>query len=219
MMTQVRRTIEKDGFAFLPRFRPEAASLAVAAEIGTPVKLGLLPEVQVLRPREQRVSPDSIYSGNYGLDEFPLHTDLAHWHRPPRYILLRCRVGSPVKTWVVDGDSLVETVGRVVLERGLVRPRRPILGRKCLLRLYQRVGDSHLLRWDDLFLEPAAESGVVAMMAIAAHLGACERRGFCLEEEADTLVIDNHRMLHGRSLVSKASLARCVERIYLRELL
>lgn len=40
-------------------------------------------------------SGPNTYSGLFGLEEFPLHTDLAHWHSPPRYILLRVLTSKP----------------------------------------------------------------------------------------------------------------------------
>ena len=88
------------------------ATAEAAARFGVPLTLPGFDTVQTLRPIEKDVSPPNTYSGNYGTDEFPLHTDMAHWAVPPRYLLLRCVIGAAsVATRLLDGRQLVATIG------------------------------------------------------------------------------------------------------------
>ena len=173
-------------------------------------------EVQVLTPRHSEQAPPNTYSGNFGTQSFPLHTDLAHWYLPPRYFALRCVVGSRhVATNLVDVKDLISAVGRANLIRALVRPRRPLKRNLPLLRLLARLKDgSEIFRWDSLFVAPATNESKAVCETVKDHLASFEPIEMRLENPGDTLILDNWRMLHGRSEVSATDELRRVERAY-----
>lgn len=146
-----------------------------------------------------------------------MHTDLAHWQKPPRYIVLRCIKGfDAVATLVVDGSAVVRNIGERVLSRALVQPRRPNNGHLPLLRLYQRdLGSAGLLRWDEVFIRPATPAGAVGISRMKELLATVERNQILLRSPGDTLIIDNWRVLHGRSSIAEACTERIIERAYL----
>ena len=85
-----------------------------------------IPTVQTLKPRTERQAPKSHYSGIFGLDEFPLHTDLAHWAMPPRYFMLRCIHGSPdVTTKLLPATVMMDAVGSAGSATGLGQAAAP----------------------------------------------------------------------------------------------
>jgi L-asparagine oxygenase len=91
MTHSLKSVVAKHGYAFIGEYRLRASTVDVANEIGhtiTPWEGGL---IQELVPRA--TAPPNTYSGIYGIDRFPFHTDLAHWRLPPRYLLLRCLNG------------------------------------------------------------------------------------------------------------------------------
>lgn len=165
-------------------------------------------------------APPNVYSGNYGTEIFPLHTDLAHWSVPPRYLVLRCRVGTTdVTTRLVDGEALAAAFGEAALRRTLVRPRRPVQGKLCLLRVIDYpMPRVRCIRWDSLFVEPASHLSAQRIDALQTWLSAVVPRDVILERTGDTLIIDNWRMLHGRSAVGISPRHRKIERVYLKEL-
>lgn len=202
---------------FLPAYRPTDDTRTVASTLGTIAALPDVPQVQVLKPRDSSDAPPNIYSGTFGFDSFPLHTDLAHWYVPPRYFLLRCVVGSPdVTTPIFDGLELVRMIGANRLRGALIQPRRPIAGHRNLLRLLDisrhRVAR---FRWDEHFNVPATASSRYTCEAVAAALASATTTAIALVIPGDTLIVDNWRMLHGRSPVQKVSINRRVERAYL----
>ncbi len=220
-MRPVSDTLREQGYAFLPAFRRGEGTAAALRAIATVAVLPGLAEVQVLRPRLVGDSPPNIYSGNFGHGEFPLHTDLAHWFLPPRYLALRCIQGAArVATRIVDGHRIVNTVGDLRLRRALVRPRRPVGGQRHLLRLHEgRLGDGSLLRWDSLFVVPASDDSDCTCAAVRTCLLSMSPMDMVLCDSGDTLILDNWRMLHGRSAIDPSSLGRCVERVYMRAIL
>lgn len=217
----IRSVLDQQGFAFIPSHVPEQEPLQAFGHLGVVVTVGAQSDTQSLRPRRLEEAPRNIYSGNYGLSEFPLHTDLAHWYVPPRYLALRCIVGaSNVDTRLLDGRSIERKIGRCTLRRTLVQPRRPLNGRLPLLRILdepQNLGT--LIRWDCLFIKPASDASADTFNRIQAVLSESPPIRVALASPGDTLIIDNWRMLHGRSAVPRDALQRHVERAYLGMLL
>ena len=195
---------------------PETSGVAAFSGLGSVVRLPGVAEVQVLSPRHTNHAPPNTYSGNFGVQMFPLHTDLAHWFLPPRYFALRCVIGSRhVSTNLVDFKELISVVGRRQLMRALVRPRRPLNRSRPLLRLLSRREDgSELFRWDSVFVVPATNESQVIYETVADGLASIEPMEVSLKNPGDTLVLDNWRMLHGRSQVSTGDETRRVERAY-----
>jgi L-asparagine oxygenase len=216
----VRERVADQGFAFLANFRPKESSQRALARLGTLLGVPEFGEVQTLRPKRPKASTPNTYSGNFGHGVFPLHTDLAHWSRPPRYLALRCLSGSDdVATLVLNGDDLVAKIGPVTMRRALVQPRRPLAGMRVLLRLRECGDDKEpLIRWDALFLRPATPSSRETFQEIEAYLCTAKPTTIVLLKRGDTLLLDNWRMLHGRARVPKIARDRHIERAYLREL-
>ena len=196
------------------------ATAEAAARFGVPLTLPGFDTVQTLRPIEKDVSPPNTYSGNYGTDEFPLHTDMAHWAVPPRYLLLRCVIGAAsVATRLLDGRQLVATIGELALMRALVRPRRPLENRRTLLRLLDwRDGSDRFIRWDYLFIAPATKASAATFTAVSSYAQQATPHEIVLRAPGDTLVIDNWRMLHGRAKVGDGASARRIDRVYIDKL-
>jgi alpha-ketoglutarate-dependent taurine dioxygenase len=155
----------------------------------------------------------------FGHDQFPLHTDLAHWRFPPRFLMLRCIIGfDAVSTLLIDGARVIETINQTIFSRALVRPRRPVDHSLPLLRLYDRQkGDRGLLRWDEVFIRPASRVGELGVTKLKECLTRCKPMSIPLANQGDTLIVDNWRMLHGRSPVLAACQARIIERAYLED--
>ncbi len=216
-MNSIRNLVGENGFTVVPRLSAHATALEIAASLGDPVKLGDLQMVQRLVP--QTASTPNTYSGNFGVGRFPIHTDLAQWRLPPRYLMLRCVKGhADVPTLVLDGDKIVTALGAETMRRALVRPRRPQGGAVRLLRLLDAKQGAEILRWDGLYLKPASRIGELVYAAMHECIDAMKPETISLVDEGDTLIIDNWRMLHGRSAVSEDHRDRCLERVYLRSL-
>ena len=215
----VRRAVILDGVAFVPRWQRGMTTDELATRIGTALKLGKATVAHQIVPK--RTDTPNTYSGMYGFSEFPLHTEMAHWRDPPPYMMLRCVRGhASVATMVLDGRKLIDEIGEAVLARSLVKPRRPIRGAFHLLSLYRatRFGTEPLLRWDEAFIVPASPAGAVGTELVRSALGQIEPIHFSLADPGDTLILDNWRMLHGRSALTAIESNRIIERVYMGHL-
>lgn len=142
----------ENGYVFFPAYQPEKSGTQIAGSFGQLLSLGKGDPVHQLIPNIRGAATPNTYSGIYGLEQFPFHTDFAHWRNPPRYVMLRCVIGfEEVPTFLVDGFRLVNQVGPNLLARALVQPRRPINGRLPLLRVYQPKDTASVVRWDEVF--------------------------------------------------------------------
>lgn len=215
-MSELRDQISERGYAVLPAFATEVPVEEAIRGLGDVLRLGEGPAVHRIVPMAREATTPNTYSGLYGLDAFPFHTDMAHWREPPRYLFLRCVVGfAEVPTLLVDGSRIVDEAGRAVLSRALVQPRRPVRGEMPLLRLYRPGRDFGLLRWDDVFIRPASRAGEFGVERFREALRDVTRTEVPLLEPGDTLVVDNWRMLHARAPVPAGCEGRILERAYL----
>lgn len=213
-------SVRDKGYAFSQDFPAELPIGDLISVLGNASDLGPRASVSELRPHRTQDQPLNTYSGNYGLGEFPLHTDMAQWHIPPRYILLRCMVGfAEVPTTLVDGLSLIGRLGAANLTRALVRPRRPMQGKLSLLRLLQPIDDGdHILRWDQKYIKAASVTGEQVLGSFRALLASTPNLHVPLRRSGDILLLDNWRMLHGRAQVPDHCRGRLIERAYLGSL-
>lgn len=131
----VASVVRRDGYCLALRWHQHRSTIHIGRVLGNVLRPGALlpgthiPTVQTLQPRRVTESPRNQYSGEYGLGEFPLHTDLAHWARPPRYFALRCRIGSSaVVTRLLPSSAIESALGKATLRRAVVRSRRPPRG-------------------------------------------------------------------------------------------
>lgn len=154
------------GFAFMPSFYAEAGSNDVVDVLGRRCS-GPVGHLHRLIPTAASIGSPNTYSGRYGFDEFPFHTDLAHHLAPPPYLLLRCVRGhEAVRTQLIDGAEIIQAVGPSLLTRALVQPRRPRNGRRPLMSIWEPHVGQGQLRWDPEYLKPASSAGEAAMCSM-----------------------------------------------------
>lgn len=215
--------VERTGFAYGTVGARNVSTAELAASFGLVVDIPrFLPganieTVQTLLPCRNKDSSPYRYSGRFGLQEFPLHTELAHWAVPPRYLSLRAVCGSEVQTLVLTWDFVCSQMPSKFLRRALLRPRRlPPTGAFTALRVVTSVDSLDVFRWDTVFLAPLNPSACV----LGEFLKSATRKSttVTLRDADDVLLIDNWRTLHGRSAVDMRSLGRRIERVYLEEL-
>lgn len=216
-MQSIRDEVHARGFAFRSACDPHLANDALALQVGVPITLSSECPVHFLTPAPKEHRTPNSYSGIYGLGAFPLHTDLAHHRVPPRYFMLRCSVpDDSVGTTLADSGEIIASVGASLLSRAVVQPRRPRNGIRPLLRLFDP--SLHLFRWDGEFIRPASDAGSQAVFAVSNALKRQRVTEMRLSRLGDLLVIDNWRMLHGRTPVPPSSRGRRVARVYLESL-
>jgi L-asparagine oxygenase len=224
----IHEELRTNGYAFRKRWLLNASTEELASSVGEVLRVTQLlpgsniPLVQSLVPRPTNKGRANDYSGVFGLSTFPLHTDLAHWASPPRYLLLRCVNGSSrVATNVLPVTALEAALGAACLRRAVARPRR--VGRSgahvLLPILLEAPGSQLYVRWDSLFLVPMNEgSKRIADVLAAGRWHADELLQFHLIDQGDTLILDNCRCLHGRSRATWRDTHRKVERVYLSDI-
>ena len=213
-MTPLLRRIQSDGFVDLDQFDPDLTHGDAVRDIAKMVGAKVLVEPQELAVSEARSKGLNTFGGNYGLRKLPIHTDLAHWYRPPRYVMLRCVVGSPtVSTQVLHYRDLEPQVPIALMKRAMFSPRRRLDGKMYLLHMLA----DQVFRWDELFLEPKNRPALEVRRLLLEGAERMNPINIVLERPGQALLIDNWHALHGRSAVPTAATGRRLERIGLTQ--
>lgn len=212
----LKESIDFDGFAFIQACEPKVPTEKLLSLIANLEDYSNEGPVHTLTPKCAQTSKRNTYSGVFGLDAFPLHTDLAHWQVPPRYFALRCISGSKyVETKLLDSRILISQFGVNCLENEIVMPRKKIRGMNRAFSIFEQ--SKNIFRWDEVFLKPCLRAS--RFEEIAKCISIMPTRNIKLSEYGDLLLVDNWRMLHGRGNVTQAGLSRVIDRVYIRELL
>ena len=174
--------------------------------------------VQELRPKTSSSYFSNRYHGNFGLDEYPAHSDLAHWSRPPRYLVLRSLIGFVnVSTHIYRTQDIEEFLSSNLIQDSVFIPRKNFGAAVPLSMKILRAG-AFSIRWDPLFIIPLNMSAKACAGILSTPEFRARRIEISLSEEGDTLLIDNWKTLHGRSAVPEDAKSRLIERVYLEEI-
>lgn len=174
-----------------------AQLLCLARKLGTPIagRRGQL--VEPILPRDEQHAENHSLSALYGLGELPMHIDTSHYLRPARFLLIGCvdPGASQAKTRLADTTKIEFTTGALALLHSA-----PLLVRSGRRSFYSTILDRgrDYCRYDPGCMEPIDQRGVEAMATMRA---AIEQSPIELHSwrAGDILMIDNWRMLHGRT--------------------
>ena len=101
-MISIGNEVRNVGYVHLSAYEPGKSTEEVLYSLGTPLSLGTGSPVHQLTPKPKERSTPNTYSGIFGYSQFPLHTDLAHWRLPPRFMVLRCIRGFSAVSTLLD---------------------------------------------------------------------------------------------------------------------
>lgn len=212
-VAQLRQTLECSGWSVVPL--PADADLRALIPVLRPHLAGRADRIGIERvsPKRRDQARAGTLSARYGLGPFPLHTERAHWRRPPRFVVFRS-VGNPTDRPTTLADS------------------HQLSGRNDLITWLHDV--PWKVEWNEASFEtrvlmPDAESRWQVRYdpccmtvcrpehrELQAELDE-ELQRFSLEEHhwtRDTaLVIDNWRVLHGRGSSARIDHDRVLERL------
>jgi alpha-ketoglutarate-dependent taurine dioxygenase len=205
-----------DGFAIQDDIDRESL-LGLANHFGTPVPDWRVPDlIRDLRPVGTLSAPRHSLAGRYGLGPFPFHTETAYWRRPARFLMLYCvNPGSGDRgTFLCDSREafLPEELGRMTKDLWVVsRIRKPFLATTA-----ENTIAGTLFRYDAECMRPAHPRPSDMQEKISSRLA--DARHVPVEwTQRRLLVVDNHRMLHGRGPSLSADVDRHLLRILVQE--
>ncbi|ASK68016.1 hypothetical protein CF168_03560 [Shewanella bicestrii] len=214
----VKKELSRKGFVFIPKWNVNQTINELAGNLGSIVKISdylnhsMISDAQLISPKDKDNALKNQYSGEFGLDAFPLHTDLAHWSQPPNYLMLRCIKGDErVATKILPLDIIKDMLEQHGIRRSVVKSR----GRNgCLFPLLFNVNGECFIRWDSYFLEPINENArVIRKLMLTREVWELAIDVY-LVNFGDTLILNNHAILHGRSNIPSNFTERKIERIY-----
>jgi hypothetical protein len=211
--------LQRSGWALVPTKNPAEGMRCIAATLGEIIQPERAPAIHQLRATTESEARNGTYSSRFGLGAFPLHTDMANWTTPPRYVLLRHHSGAEdIQTLLFDSGVLIEALGSDLFRQGVWSARGP-RGRFLCNVLSRRRG-RQLFRWDVQALTPQTLEAQRASDAIGSYLNQTADRDIVpvkLGGREVVLVLDNWRIMHARPSVPSSSASRTLERIFVGE--
>jgi hypothetical protein len=173
------------------------ALVELGERLGTRVAARAGSLYEVIQPLSANDAHPRSLSARYGLSTLPFHTELSHRPKPCRYLLLGCvDPGSPAAaTLLLDWRTLGFSQDELAfLEETPVLVRT---GRRSFYSTILARGGA-FLRYDPGCLEAVDDRGRRAMQLIHDRAAAAPFDAHHWRE-GDILIIDNWRVLHGRS--------------------
>jgi L-asparagine oxygenase len=218
----MRRQLAATGrYEFLTRSATELVEFA--ASRGNPV--AITPKARIidtLTVMHDRDAPRHSLSAIHGTAGFPLHTDAAHRRHPPRWIVLRC-----VDPGCDDRPTLIADAHQLdLIGARLSETRRAVWSVRTGVRsflasaLFPRTRRERVsgladlgLRYDLGCMRPADPAFVAAATLLAEGIDRLPHDAISWEPGL-TMVLDNWRMLHGRSAGTDGNVSvRRLERV------
>jgi hypothetical protein len=220
LISFAKKALAEEGWCF---FRDSALAndiLKTASLFGDPVYQPGVPTVAILKPRERAIARPNSTSELYGYDAFPIHTDMAHWPLPPRYIVMRSSiVVAGLPTMLIDScDLQLDSFAYEQWCRAswlVSKVRQPYL---CSMFFDHEGGRG--IRWDVCTMSPYGKTAAAVVLDITATFHRLlESSPIVIDWQSsdDILIVDNWRMLHMRPSIHKAAKDRTLERVLVKE--
>lgn len=187
----------------------------LAASLGVPVPARRAEStVSVLRPTAAGDARPNSLSARYSTGSFPFHVDTAHWSVPCRYIVLGCLDPGAGNRKTLLLDTATIPLSDEQRELLVSTPFRVVNGRQSFFSTITKQGRS-FVRYDPGCMRAATGEGKRAL-AVFAPCAWSDRVAEICWQKGNVLVIDNWRVLHGRSDAKASDPLRKLMRVYVR---
>jgi alpha-ketoglutarate-dependent taurine dioxygenase len=209
-----RLQLDTNGFVVIQGYHSDQL-LAFAERLGRPSPDARNPSlVRDLFPRPRSESTTNTLSSRYGTGEFPFHTETAYWRSPARYLFLYCvEPGSGDRPTLLLDLAAMSVDDRAILARELwvVRYTR----QPYLTTVLDQSAKGSLFRYDPACMRPVEERGQspVILTRVLNEVRAVR----IYWRHAMLLILDNHRLLHGRGAANVADPDRHLRRVLVKK--
>jgi L-asparagine oxygenase len=191
--------LAEQGYTLFPNV-PEDDLLSIAMQFGTPSGDSRDSSlVKPLMPQTTFEAKPNTLSSRYGAKAFPLHTETAYWRTPARFLAFYCSDpgAGRRRTLLVDTQQWELDRRQLALLRSEVW--KVVSGRnRFLCTLFRSNARSAAVRFDKECMTPAVPTKVGSMVLIRDLIAQAKQTEISWNK-GDLLIVDNHRILHGRS--------------------
>ena len=208
--------IRRQGWFGLDIEGSDEALVELAKSIGTPVRFNES-LIRRLRPVKSEDAPRGTFGRVHGTNSYPLHTDVAFWPTPARYLVLTVSGDLRRRTHLYSWNAVTQSLGRELRRRldlsiWLIRGT----GRPFLATMRFRESQETGYRFDPLCMLPVNPAARDVRIALTEILSTVKPLEFDWSVHS-VLVIDNWLMLHGRGISPPAESNRTLSRIYVNQ--
>lgn len=210
-------SIELNGWVELGKVNSDRELKYLAKSIGSIERHPNGEEVYTLRPKSKLTANRNSFSGHYGLDAFPFHTDTAYKAKPVRFIILHAPVESSSPTRILPFKKIIEQLSTYelsILSRAIfiLNNKQSKYYTSFEFREDGKVG----YKYDPICMKPVNNQAETIQRKVHQIMSIIEPIDI-FWFKGRTVLIDNWATLHGRASVINESNSRVLKRIYLNQ--
>jgi len=173
------------------------ALVSLASQLGEPISTskGL---VSCILPKESKDALEGTFGKTYGLSQYPLHTDTAHWPIPAKYVILHACGDIRRNTTLLSVRSLLSLLdepSKKQLEKAIWCSGNLSARFYCLTSF--KADNFCGWRFDPMCMSPANKSAKNQFLDLIELLNNADREHHCWAKNT-ALIISNWTTLHGR---------------------
>lgn len=202
--------VKENGYLEIDNIDSIEDLLTVTAELG-----GVIPvensAIHILSPKDSNSTTSRSFSFQFGLGEFPLHTDTSYWKIPARYVILYSKEASETHTSILDADCTQEVFLKFKKQKPIFSSMRT---NGAVYDMPWIDGSNRYVKYDPCYMRPANISAAKLVESIEVCHKQLAKKITWKKNQA--LIIDNWRCLHGRGNHLKGE-PRNLMRIYRKD--
>ncbi|MDH5326952.1 MAG: hypothetical protein OEZ58_08765 [Gammaproteobacteria bacterium] len=173
-------------------------------------------DFNIVTPKQKNAAYPGTLSNLHGFDEFPLHTDTAFWPVPARYLVLAMLNKNSYSSNVVNANKVFESLDHDVRKaaRDAVFKVHTPLGDFDASAIFEESGEIGF-RFNACCMTPANVTAKSFLVAFD-HALRCTTPNTLQWTGSKAVIIDNWKVLHGRSAIRDFLTERKLIRIYVK---
>jgi hypothetical protein len=172
-------------------------------------------KIDYLKPKTKSIAIKNTFSYNFGLGEFPFHTDTAFWEQPAKYVLLSNGTLSKTATTIITYDQLLKLLTPLEiseLKKSIFLVKTP--SRNFYTSIINGSFNREYIRYDNNCMKPINKSAILSIGIIQEKLNKISPKKISWDN-SKVLLLDNWRTFHGREFLKEDEI-RILKRIYIK---
>ncbi|EPN4981361.1 TauD/TfdA family dioxygenase [Vibrio alginolyticus] len=211
-----KKKLLKEGYLLLDGNSEPDKIVDLARQLGEVIKHPNGEIIDVIKPHTEQSARKGSFSYNFGLNEFPMHTDTSFWSTPARYLIFGMKEKSKVSTTLTRMSDILSSLPSECLSN--------IENCIYLLQTYEETkyvgltfkrGGQIGYRFDPNIMTPKNDVAKIVHEAILKALSDLPKIEINWVGN-QVAIVDNWQFLHGRNAVGQKENNRELLRLYVR---
>lgn len=208
--------LSQEGITFVVNIYSDEDMIAAACCVGDIVPSPNNEIIKILANFSREEATNNSKSKKYGLGMFPLHTDTVFWSLPARYVLLKCDGDRRRSTTYLEFSTIFDSMNEEEINfvsTGIWSVRIPGKAFYTTLSFCNSTGQGYKFDPDLMFPENYSAKKIHDKIVSSCFSDKVKKIEW---KENVVVIIDNAKLMHGRSAPPDHESRRTIKRVYVR---